>query len=549
MLKLEHVGREISQVLCFPFRLIGQAVHAERLQFQAVRSGSSMLRSTEMKDRPPKQRGIVADALIFTYCPTSAPTSRPFMIQRRSSCQLWSVLFLLVGATALPASERVTAEVLAVRRTLPSVGNIHTEKAAAPSNNVFSSEKTRKINGMGTGIIIDERGYMVTNYHVIADVDTIRVDIEDENRLKTSFIARKIRYDREHDLAIIKIDGTKPFKVMPSGTSSDLMLCEKVIAIGNAFGYDGTTTLGIISALGRDVEANETVSYKNLIQTDAAINPGNSGGPLINMDGEVIGINVAIRANSQKIGFAIPIDDARKTIAKMMNVEHLDGTYHGLITKDVKSGSVRMLMVDGSQADSPAAMAGLRPGDVITKAGNIDVIDAADLERALLHRTIGDKIEITVKRSEKFEKTMLALGQFTGGRVSLANDVQVTPRANNDEMDRFWTQLGLRLTTLPSAERTELANTKYRGGMRVLEVKADSPAATGGFKKGDILVGLDKWETMNVDNITWIMNQLGTQPTMADSQNGTKFYIVRLQETRIGSLMIPAAPRTASLGN
>ena len=508
-----------------------------------------MLKCTEMKDRPPKQRGIVADALILTQCPTSAPTSRPFMIQRFSSFKLWSALFLLAGATGLSASDRMTPEVLAARRTLPSVGNIHTEKAANPSNSVFTSEKARKINGMGTGIVIDERGYMVTNYHVIADVDTIRVEFEDENRVKGSYIARKIRFDREHDLAIIKVDGAKPFKVMPSGTSSDLMLCEKVIAIGNAFGYDGTTTLGYISALGRDVEANETVSYKNLIQTDAAINPGNSGGPLINMDGEVIGINVAIRANAMKIGFAIPIDDARKTIAKMMSVEHLDGTFHGLITKDVKSGATRMLMVDGSHPDSPAALAGLRSGDVLMRAGNVDVVDGVDLERALLHRIAGDKIEITIKRNEKLEKTMLALAPFTGGRASLASDVQVTPRANNDDSDRFWSQLGLRLTVLPTGERNQLAKTKYRGGMKVLEVKPESPAAANGMLKGDILVGLDKWETMSADNITWIMNQFGTQTAGLDAPNQIKFFLVRGQETRYGFLPTIQTTRTAAIGN
>ena len=335
------------------------------------------------------------------------------MIRRLSSCKLWSVLCLLAGTTVLSASEpatgRVTPEVLAAKRTLPSVGNIHTEKAANTSNSVFASEKARKINGMGTGIVFDERGYMVTNYHVIADVDTIRVEFEDENRVRSSYIARKVRYDREHDLAIIKVDGAKPFKVMPSGTSSDLMYCEKVIAIGNAFGYDGTVTLGYISALGRDVEANDTVSYKNLIQTDAAINPGNSGGPLINMDGEVIGINVAIRAGAQKIGFAIPIDDARIIIAKMMSIEHLDGTFHGAITKDVKSGSTRMLRVDGAHPESPAALAGLRSGDVIMKAGNVDVIDGVDLERALLHRSVGDKVELTIKRSDKIEKTAILM--------------------------------------------------------------------------------------------------------------------------------------------
>ena len=471
------------------------------------------------------------------------------MIQRCSSSKLWSALFLLAGVGALHASDRVTPEVAAVRRTLPSVGNIHTEKAAA-ANNVFTAEKARKINGMGTGIIIDERGYMVTNYHVIADVDTIRVDIEDEHRIKYSYVARKVRFDREHDLAIIKIDGSKPFKVMPSGTSSDLMLCEKVIAIGNAFGYDGTITLGIISALGRDVEANETVSYKNLIQTDAAINPGNSGGPLINMDGEVIGINVAIRANSQKIGFAIPIDDARKAIAKMMSIEHLDGTFHGMVGKDMKSGNSRMLIIDNVQSDSPAALAGLRSGDTVLKVGSNDVVDGVDFERALLHRPVGDKVEVSIKRGDKIERTTLVVGQFTGGRASLAaTDVQVTPRANNDDSDRYWSMFGLRLSVLPTNEVSQLAKTKYRGGMRVLDVKPESAAALNGIQKGDILVGLNKWETMNVDNITWILNQLATQPAATDGANQIKFFVVRgqeRQETKYGFLPLAQNQRTTS---
>lgn len=470
------------------------------------------------------------------------------MTKCRSPFKLWSVLFLLAGATSAPAAERVTPAVLAVQRTLPSVGNIHTEKAASPQNIAFTAEKSRKINGMGTGIVIDEHGYLVTNYHVIADVDTIRVDIEDEQGIISSYIARKVRWDREHDLALIKIEGAKPFKVMPCGTSSDLRLCEPVIAIGNAFGYHDTITLGVISKLGRDVDANETVSYKNLIQTDAAINPGNSGGPLINMEGELIGINVAIRANSNRIGFTIPIDDARKVIAKMMSIEH--GTSHGLLTKDVKSGPVRMLVVDGYQPDSPAANAGMRTGDIVAKVGNVDVIDAVDFERALLFHNAGDRIDVSFRRNDKLERTSLTLAPGAGGRASLASgDVQVTPRANNDDSDRFWSQLGLRLASLPSSDRGQLAKTKYRGGMVVLDVKADSPAAANGIQKSDILVGLDRWETMSVDNITWIMAQLGAQPATSDGQNNVKFFIVRKQETKYGFLPVAGAPRTANLGN
>jgi serine protease Do len=189
------------------------------------------------------------------------------MTKRLNTLSAWSALILFTGSAVLSADDRNTPLTRAAARALPSVGNIHTEKSANPQNNVFSSDKGRKINGMGTGVVVDERGYMITNYHVVADVDSIRVEFTD----KSSYLARKVNADREHDLALIKVDATKPLKVIPHGTSSDLMVCETVIAIGNPFGYEGSATVGYISALGRDVDANDTQFYKNLIQTDAAI--------------------------------------------------------------------------------------------------------------------------------------------------------------------------------------------------------------------------------------------------------------------------------------
>ena len=211
---------------------------------------------------------------------------------------------------------------LALRRLIPSVGNISTEKNAIHLSQEFPARKT--INGMGTGVVIDRRGYLVTNYHVVADVDLIRIEIENENRVKVNYVARTVCVDRIHDLAIIKIDSPEPFKVVAWGTSSDLTLGESVFAVGNAYGYSGTTTFGVISGMGRDVEMNETPTYRNLIQTDASINPGNSGGPLINQAGELIGINVAVRGSAQRIGFAIPSDDAYRFIEDMIAVEKLD---------------------------------------------------------------------------------------------------------------------------------------------------------------------------------------------------------------------------------
>lgn len=461
------------------------------------------------------------------------------MTKRYQSIVIWSVVILATGITATHASERETLEVCAVKRALPSVGNIHTEKSANSQNTVLSSEKGRKINGMGTGIVVDERGYIVTNYHVIADVDTIRVDFHD----KSSYLARRINVDRENDLALIKIEPQHPLKVMPCGVSADLMLCEKVIAIGNAFGYQSTVTVGYVSFLGRDVEANETQSYRNLIQTDAAINPGNSGGPLINVHGEVIGINVAIRAGATKIGFAIPIDDARQVIARLMSVEQLDRTYHGLVSRDVRNGTNRMLVVDNVQPDSPAAQSGLKAGDVIVKAGHVEVMDAVDWERAFLGRAVGEKVEVVIKRNEKQENLGLALASYTGGRAALTQDVAVVPKAVNPDEERFWQQIGLKMTPLPASQRG-LVRPKYNGGMRVTEVRAEGPAIANGIQKGDILVGLDKWETLSSDNVSWILNQ--QHPQLSDGQVSMKFYLIRGQETRYGYMAISLTPRIAS---
>src|SRR5690606_20223067 len=224
---------------------------------------------------------------------------------RRAGLLMLLMLGTMFPAPALAVSEtRQPPTVRAVERARYGTVNIHSEKRARQSDSLFSNSKENKINGMGTGLVIDERGYIVTNHHVVKGVDSLRVTLADG----ASYPARIISYDSKHDLAVIKIHPPRPLRVIPMRTSSDLMLGEDVLAIGNAFGYEHTVTRGIISSLSRDVEVNDEQSYENLIQIDAAINPGNSGGPLLNRDGDVIGINVAIRAGAQKIGFAIPID-------------------------------------------------------------------------------------------------------------------------------------------------------------------------------------------------------------------------------------------------
>src|SRR5688500_5006104 len=194
-------------------------------------------------------------------------------------------------AKARPATPRRSHAVDVVERVKASVVNIHSERTVSDARErekrLDLSLSQHRVNGMGTGIVIDPRGYLVTNYHVVDDVHSLRVRLHDGTTLPARVVAR----DPEQDLAVIKIDPPRPLPVIPLGTSSDLMLAELVIAIGNAFGYEHTVTTGIVSALKRDVTLNKEVSYRSLIQTSAGINPGNSGGPLLNVHGELIGVN------------------------------------------------------------------------------------------------------------------------------------------------------------------------------------------------------------------------------------------------------------------
>lgn len=448
-------------------------------------------------------------------------------------------------ATGHASKNRLSPFVQQVQQICPSTVNIHTEKRQKLDVVLnLSPSKGSRINGMGTGVILDERGYIVTNHHVVQDVETLRVTLWN----KETYDAYVIRSDKHSDLAIIKITPRTPLPVAPFGTSSDLMLGEDVYAIGNAYGWEHSVTRGIVSALKRDVEVNEEQSYKNLIQTDAAINPGNSGGPLLNSDGEIVGINVAIRAGAQRIGFAIPIDDARLVVAKLLSVEAMDSHYHGLSTTDEKHGAERKLIVRSVLPNSPAAEAGLLAGDVIVKAGAVDVVDGVDLERALLGRPVGDKVEFLVRRNAETTSKELAVASLSperanavrtqlhaGGAVA-SNEVRVAEKpASTAASDRTWEVLGVKLEKLPTGDKT-LTGQQYRGGMRVTDVRPQSPAATNGIRRGDVLVGLHVWETIDRDNVDFVLNHPDFRTI-----NPIKFYIVRGGETLFGHFNLTAA--------
>lgn len=432
---------------------------------------------------------------------------------------------------------RETPHVRAVRRAQAAIVNIHSERTNRDREAGIDGLPGRKVNGMGTGVVVDERGYIVTNQHVINGVDSLRVTLYDGS----TFTAEVTSFDIKHDLAIIKIEASRSLPVMPLGTSSDLRLGESVIAVGNAFGYEHTVTAGIISSLSRDVEVNEHQSYKHLLQTDASINPGNSGGPLLNLDGEVVGINVAIRAGAQRIGFAIPIDDARVYIANLLNISKLNSTYHGLIAHDVKTPEQRKLVVDATEPNSPAAAAGFRPGDVVTQVGPIAVHDRADLERAFLGFAPQAPIDVIVERSHESVKLIVALARVEETKTAGLSKASVQPAAARPRVTpakdsvaaRCWDMFGLRLEKAAPSQLESFHN-RYRGGMRVVDVRAKSPAADYGIKKGDILVGLHVWETIRPEDISYIINQTA----LLTGGDPLKFYVVRGQEVLYGNLRI-----------
>ena len=251
------------------------------------------------------------------------------------------------------------------------------------------------------------------------------------------------------------------------------------------------------------------------------------------MDGDVIGINVAIRAGAQRIGFAIPMDDARKIIAELLSGERLSNTFHGTILTDMKKGEQRFVRVDGLKPNSPAEQSGLKVGDVVTKVGSIPVVDATDFERACLGRPAGEKVEITLKRGDKFETTTMTLATLAGGRRNAeANQPVAQDQKDDVTQGKAFRMMGVRIVPVTEGEK-KLLSGNYRGGMKIAEVKAQSTAAQNGIRVGDVLVGLHVWETVTYDNINFVLDH-----QQLHTFNPLKFYILRGSETLYGHLQV-----------
>ena len=263
-------------------------------------------------------------------------------------------------------------------------------------------ERAMKRQALGTGVIIDAAGYVVTNEHVIHDADDVRVHLADDRELKAEVVGR----DPRLDIALLKIKGAQSLPTAPLGSSEKLRVGDHVLAVGNPFGLGHTVTLGIVSAKARTIGAGP---YDDFIQTDASINPGNSGGPLFNWRGEVIGINTAIRAGANGIGFAIPIDEVKDVLGQLRDKGHVERGRLGLgfqpLTPDLADAlgvdSGKGALVSQLEPGGAAARAGIKAGDVILAVNGRPILHAEELPRRVAHNAPGAIIDLTIVRDKQ----------------------------------------------------------------------------------------------------------------------------------------------------
>jgi serine protease Do len=336
--------------------------------------------------------------------------------------------------------------------------------------------------GQGTGFVIQKSGYILTNTHVVDSAEDIRVRLADEREVS----ARLVGKDERTDIALLKVEAGD-LAVAPLGNSDEVQIGEWVVAIGNPFGLDHTVTAGIVSAKGRrDIRPSGGVGIYDFIQTDASINPGNSGGPLINGRGEVIGINTAMNAQAQGIGFAIPINMV-KVIAPLLRTHgRVPRSWLGLYPQPVTSAlkkafglaETRGALVSDVVADSPAARAGLVSGDVIVELDGKPIRRADDLTWQLATRPAGTRVAMVVLRAGKTLK-MEAMLQAAPDEAPALPAVPKAPARKSP--------LGITVSEISSTIARELGEPGLHGVV-VMLVEPESPAVEAGVERGDIIL-------------------------------------------------------------
>ncbi len=341
----------------------------------------------------------------------------------------------------------------------------------------------RRVVGQGSGFIISKDGYILTNNHVVGDTEKVTVKLMDGRE----FTAKTIGTDPHSDVAVIKIDADD-LPVLPMGDSDALEVGEWVVAIGNPFGLTHTLTAGVVSAKGRS--SIGIADYENFIQTDAAINPGNSGGPLVNLDGEAVGMNTAIFSQSggyMGIGFAIPINMAKSIKDQLIQTGEVTRGHLGIVIQDLTPDLAKSFGLENQKGilvaqvskDSPAEKGGMQQGDVIVEFEGKPVNEIGSFRNQVALKAPGTKSKITVLRHGSRKTLNVTVGRLEDGEVASAG------------ISRRIDKLGLSVRDI-SLDLAEKYNLKDEKGVVVTEVKPGSVAALAGMKTGSVIQEVDR---------------------------------------------------------
>ncbi len=389
------------------------------------------------------------------------------------------------------------------------------------------SARPRTQRSLGTGFIISADGYIVTNNHVVAGADTVLVNLQGANGKDHSLKAQVIGTDEETDIALLKVDSKTPLPFLAFGDSDKMEVGEWVLAIGNPFGLGHTVTAGILSAKGRNIQSGP---FDNFLQTDASINPGNSGGPLINMEGKVIGINTAIIASGQGIGFAIPSSMADRIVAQLKANKKVTRGWIGVTIQDVDENTAKALglpeasgaLIGSVLPDEPAAKGGMKDGDVVLEVNGKKVDDSSALLRAIAAEAPGSKVTMTVWRDGERKTLTIQLGErnLKGGKKGGQIEEENAPA------------LGLSVRPL-TKEESRAARLKPGTGLLVVGVEPGKLAAESEIQEGDVILSANLKPVKSVDEFSKIIRE-----------DAKKRGVVMLQLQRQGQTFFRSLPLT-----
>jgi len=417
---------------------------------------------------------------------------------KRFFCSLTVILAFTAQNGLCGIANRENNVVKAVQKVQPAVVNISSQYEIRKNSNPFSGyrmdpmlekffrdffspefERQEKRTSLGSGVIIDgKRGFVLTNNHVIEKATSIRVMLNDRREFEAAIVG----VDPDSDLAVLNIPSEQTLPAIEMGNSDDIMIGESVIAIGNPFGFSHTVTTGVVSAVNRSLKTADRV-YHKFIQTDASINPGNSGGPLLNIDGELIGINTAIYAEAQGIGFAIPIDRAKRIVNDLIHYGSVVQAWIGLSVQPIDTNLSTYLNLENGQAviitgvtpGSPAAEAGLKEGDILQSIDDTAITGIAAYRSALKQISSNQTISVGITRQDEKKRLKINTRPFP---------IERTPELT---MDR----LGIVVADLDAPTRSKY-HISEKKGVLIVKMQRGSYLDRIGAQPGDIIRRIDE---------------------------------------------------------